>query len=89
MKSKDTSKEALNEICNECNQGDCDKKYGACPNFMKVWNDLERLEKYEKYIPQLIEGHKKLQSAMDWGNVADSAFLIRTALEKIGVIEEE
>ena len=46
MESKDTSKEALNEICNECYiRGDCDRDaYGGCPNLKKVWNDLEILE---------------------------------------------
>ena len=44
-----TSKEALNEICKECNKtSDCDKKYGACPYFNKIWEDLEVLEIYKK-----------------------------------------
>ncbi len=55
----------------------------------EIKKDLELLEKYEKYISQLVEGHNKLQSAEDWGDIADSAFLIRTALEKMGVIEED
>lgn len=57
--------------------------------FDSLEKDLEKLERYENNMPQLIEGHEKLQSSEDWGNIADSAFLIRTALEKMGVIEED
>ena len=46
MGSKGTSKEALNKICDECyRKNDCDKdRDGYCPNFTKVYNDLEVLE---------------------------------------------
>jgi len=51
-----TSKEALNEICKECNKtSDCDKKYGACPNFNKVWDDLEVLEELKRSHIEYIE----------------------------------
>lgn len=73
MKTKDTSKEALNEICNECNQGECDKKYGACPNFKKVWNDLEELEKYKKIEEELgisiLDFYKILKVRHIWAEV--------------------
>ena len=54
-----TSKEALNEICKECNTtSDCDKKYGACPNFNKVWDDLEILEEIRDYFKVIDYGEE-------------------------------
>lgn len=49
------SKKALKGICDECyRRNDCDKDaYGYCPNFMKVWNALEKLD----HIKLLIERH--------------------------------
>lgn len=51
MENKETSLEALNEICKECNRASvCDKTYGTCPNYNKIYDDLKELEQYREII---------------------------------------
>ncbi len=95
-----TSKERLEEIrkqlektcLKDCGHGsneNCICLNNQYANLEHLEKALDKLEKYENNMPQLIEGHEKLQSAENWGDIADSAFLIRTALEKMEVIKED